>query len=123
MLFVTGSKKRSIEDHFDKDVDLLEHLHKSGRKNLIEEMKYQEMDVSFYYVRQSVQRGLADAIGLARDFIGKDSFVVALGDSIVGGSRSGALLKRMIEAHEKKRRRLHDSRGKSCSQRKLSATG
>jgi UTP--glucose-1-phosphate uridylyltransferase len=101
MLFVTGSKKRSIEDHFDKDVELLEHLHKSGRKNLIEEMKYQELDVSFYYVRQSVQRGLADAIGLARHLVGDESFVVALGDSIVGGSREGALIKRMLDVHEK----------------------
>ncbi len=101
LLFVTGSKKRSIEDHFDKDVDLLELLHKGGRQNLIGEMKYQELNVSFYYVRQSVQRGLADAIGLARGFVGDDSFVVALGDSIIGGIRSGALLRRMIGVHEK----------------------
>ncbi|MBW7997325.1 MAG: UTP--glucose-1-phosphate uridylyltransferase [Candidatus Glassbacteria bacterium] len=101
LLFVTGSKKRSIEDHFDKDVELLEHLHKSGRKNLIEEMKYQELNVSFYYVRQSVQRGLADAIGLARGLVDQDSFVVALGDSIVSGSRAGALINRMLEAHAK----------------------
>ncbi len=101
LLFVTGSKKRSIEDHFDKDVLLLEHLHKSGRDNLIEEMKYQELDVSFYYIRQSVQRGLADAIGLARGIIDNESFVVALGDSIIGSSRTGELLNRMIDAHVK----------------------
>ncbi|HLA41162.1 MAG TPA: UTP--glucose-1-phosphate uridylyltransferase, partial [Candidatus Glassbacteria bacterium] len=101
ILFVTGAKKRSIEDHFDKDVELLEHLHKSGRDNIIDEMKYQEMDVSFYYVRQSVQKGLADAVNLARDLVGDQSFVVALGDSIIGGSRPGSLLKRMIEVHRK----------------------
>ncbi|MFH1068919.1 MAG: UTP--glucose-1-phosphate uridylyltransferase [Candidatus Glassbacteria bacterium] len=99
ILFVTGAKKRSIEDHFDKDVELLEYLHKSGRDNIIDEMKYQEMDVSFYYVRQSVQKGLADAVNLARELMGEQSFVVALGDSIIGGSRPGGLLKRMMDVH------------------------
>lgn len=100
ILFVTGSKKRSIEDHFDKDVELLEQLHKLGRTNLIEEMKYQELDVSFYYVRQSVQRGLADAVYLSRDWVGDDHFVCALGDSIIWNSSSeNKLLDRMKKAH------------------------
>ena len=100
ILFVTGSKKRSIEDHFDKDMELLEQLHKLGRTNLINEMQYQELDVSFYYVRQSVQRGLADAVNLSRDWVGEDNFVCALGDSIIWNTSSdNFLLDRMKKAH------------------------
>ncbi|HUU29229.1 MAG TPA: sugar phosphate nucleotidyltransferase [archaeon] len=102
ILFVTGRQKRSIEDHFDKDMNLLKELHQSGKKSIIEEMKYQEINVSFYYVRQSEQKGLADAVSLARDFMEEDHFVCALGDSIISNSRvKDNLLKRMIEAHKK----------------------
>jgi UTP--glucose-1-phosphate uridylyltransferase len=100
ILFITGRKKRSIEDHFDKDIELLEELHRSGKSNLIEEMKYQELDVSFYYARQSVQKGLADAISLARDWVAADNFVCSLGDSIIKSSRKGkSLMQRMMKVH------------------------
>jgi len=102
ILFVTGSKKRSIEDHFDKDMELLKQLRQSGKASIIEEMKYQEMNVSFYYVRQSEQKGLADAVNLARDLVQDESFVCALGDSIISSPKSGpSLLKRMMEVHRK----------------------
>ncbi|MEA2064145.1 MAG: UTP--glucose-1-phosphate uridylyltransferase [Gemmatimonadota bacterium] len=104
VLFVTGRKKRSIEDHFDKDVDLLENLHKTQKANLLEEMKYQEFNVSYYYVRQSQQKGLADAISLARDWVASDNFVCALGDSIIKGEPgSKSLLERMMDVHVKKK--------------------
>ncbi|MFC1537415.1 UTP--glucose-1-phosphate uridylyltransferase [Gemmatimonadota bacterium] len=104
ILFITGRKKRSIEDHFDKDVELLEELHRSGKSNLIEEMKYQELDVSFYYVRQSVQKGLADAISLARDWVADDDFVCSLGDSIIKGTQKGkSLMQRMMKVHTERK--------------------
>jgi len=104
ILFVTGRQKRSIEDHFDKDMNLLKELHQAGKSSLIEEMKYQEINVSFFYVRQSEQRGLADAVKLARDFVEDEPFVCALGDTIIGNSRTSSnLLRRMIELHKKKK--------------------
>jgi UTP--glucose-1-phosphate uridylyltransferase len=100
VLFVTGRHKRTIEDHFDKDASLLKELHQSGRASLIEELKYQEINVRFYYVRQSEQRGLADAINLSRDFVEGEDFVVALGDTIIKSPRSEAnLLTRMMKTH------------------------
>jgi UTP--glucose-1-phosphate uridylyltransferase len=104
ILFVTGRKKRSIEDHFDKDVELLKDLHQSGKSNLIEEMRYQELDVSFYYVRQSVQKGLADAISLGRDWVANDDFVCSLGDSIIRSTHSGkSLMQRMMKVHTERK--------------------
>jgi len=102
ILFITGRKKRSIEDHFDKDVNLLKELRQSGKSNIIQEMKYQELNVSFFYARQSEQKGLADAVSLARDLMEEESFVCALGDSIIGGrGPSHNLLKRMMDVHIK----------------------
>jgi len=83
ILFVTGRKKTSIEDHFDRDMELVRKLASGGRSELVEELDYEEMDVSFFYVRQSSEAGQADAIRQARDFVGDEHFVVAHGDTII----------------------------------------
>ena len=100
ILFVTGRQKHSIEDHFDHDPDLARRLAESARETLTDSLAYEEeLDVSFYYVRQSVQAGLADAVRCARDFVGESHFVVSLGDSIIRSSGENNLLSRMIDVH------------------------
>jgi UTP--glucose-1-phosphate uridylyltransferase len=100
ILFVTGRQKTSIEDHFDKDPALAQMLSQSGKSDLLEELEYEELPVSFFFVRQREPKGLADAIATARDFVGAEPFVVSLGDSIIAGKGGSApLLKRMIECH------------------------
>jgi glucose-1-phosphate thymidylyltransferase len=43
-----------------------------------------EFDVRLSYVRQEDPRGLAHAVGYARDFVGQDDFVLYLGDAMYG---------------------------------------
>jgi len=99
ILFVTGRKKTSIEDHFDRDVELVRKLASGGRSELVEELAYEEMDVSFFYVRQSTEAGQADAIRQARDFVGEEHFVVAHGDTIIESRAGEPLLGRMMRVH------------------------
>jgi UTP--glucose-1-phosphate uridylyltransferase len=103
ILFVTGRKKTSIEDHFDRDVELVRKLASGGRSELVEELAYEEMAVSFYYVRQSTEAGQADAIRQARDFVGEEHFVVAHGDSIIGAGGGESVLARMLRVHQETR--------------------
>jgi UTP--glucose-1-phosphate uridylyltransferase len=98
ILIITSQQKRAIEDHFDYDINLVEWLNRTGRP--LEPINHIEMDVQIFYTRQSVPKGLADAIGLARSFIGDEDFIVCLGDSIIKSESSGSLIKRMIAAHE-----------------------
>ncbi|MBN1402434.1 MAG: UTP--glucose-1-phosphate uridylyltransferase [Anaerolineae bacterium] len=115
ILFVTGRKKVAIEDHFDHDPELVSTLTSGGGYALLEELKYTETDARFFYTRQSVPRGLADAINHAKEFAGEDHFVVALGDSIIrqisspfGASSPGSgLLQEMI--------RIHLEQGAACT--------
>jgi len=100
ILFVTGRKKTSIEDHFDRDVELVRKLTSGGRSELVEELAYEEMAVSFFYVRQSTEAGQADAIRAARDFVGDEHFVVAHGDSIISNGPGEPLLGRMLRIHQ-----------------------
>ncbi len=91
VLLISGQWKRAIEDHLDRDAGL-------GDENGEPWTKLQ-----FFHARQSVPRGLADAISLAEPFAADEPFVVALGDSIVVSHARRPLLRRMIEVHERHR--------------------
>ena len=97
-LFVTGRKKRSIEDHFDDDPELEARL--SGKDADFGEIDYAARGVDFFYVRQRRPAGNADAVRLAAEFVGSDSFVVAFGDTIVHSEREPGVVGRMIASHE-----------------------
>ncbi|MCE5248870.1 NTP transferase domain-containing protein [bacterium] len=90
ILFVTGRKKRSIEDHFDYNPELGEvGLEPESFNNL-----------SFFYIRQAEQNGLGDAISYAEKFTDGDNFAVALGDSVIRGGSHSSLLRRMMDVHQ-----------------------
>jgi UTP--glucose-1-phosphate uridylyltransferase len=99
ILFVTGRKKSAIEDHFDPDPELVRTLSNGGGYAMLDELKYTETGASFYYTRQSVPRGLADAVNHAREFVGGDHFVVALGDSIIMSKDGTSFLRDMVATH------------------------
>ena len=103
ILFVTSRNKTSIENHFDSDAELTRLLNAANKTELLEELKSDELSTHFFYTRQSVQRGLGDAILCGENFAGEQPFVVALGDSIVGLNAQSKTLSRMIEIFESRR--------------------
>jgi len=103
MLFVTGRKKRSIEDHLDFDPALANMLNTNGSEELLEELHFERLDVSYFFVRQSEQLGLGHAIGCAEKFAGNEPFAVALGDSIIAHPRNSSLMKRLTDCFVQKR--------------------
>ena len=104
-LFITGRNKRSIEDHFDRDMELMERLTESGNVELLEELDYEAEGVDFFYTRQSIHpgwkvpAGLGDAVAASQDFVGQEAFVVALGDSIIKSGEHSGLVQRLIASH------------------------
>lgn len=100
-LIITGPKKRAIEDHFDKDNALNNMLQASAQQDLLEALEYEDMNIQFFYTRQSRAAGLGDAINHAANFINGDPFVVALGDSVIHSEERIPLLQRMIEQYNK----------------------
>ena len=101
ILFITGYKKRAIEDYFDKDNELIRTLSMSGQKDILEELAYEDLDISYFYTRQSIQAGLGHAVRCAKDFVGDDPFIIALGDSIIYSTENECLLSRMVKQYEK----------------------
>ena len=98
-LFITGRKKRSIEDHFDADPELEARL--SGKDQVVDEVDYSAQGVEFYYARQRRPDGNADAGRLAREFVGNESFVVAFGDTIIYSPDTPRVIERMVDSHER----------------------
>lgn len=99
ILMVTGRRKRSIEDHFDPDPDLVTSLKQAGNEAMLDELSYTEGGSRFFYTRQSTPRGLGHAISLGADFVEGSSCVIALGDSIVAAEDPAAPLRAMMEAY------------------------
>ncbi len=102
ILIITGQKKRAIEDHFDRDTELIRCLEEKGSFELIESLNHEDTEVQLFYTRQSEQLGTAHAIGLAENFVDGEPFVVCLGDSIIKSDQPGSFLKRLIDTHERR---------------------
>ncbi len=97
ILIVTGKSKRPIEDHFDSNIELEEHLRKQGKDALLELVK--PTNVNLFFVRQSYPMGLGHAILQAKAFVGNEPFVVMLGDDIMQAKEP--LTKQLIDVYEK----------------------
>lgn len=97
ILIITGRNKKSIEDHFDKSVELELELEKKGKKELLQEVRNISDMVNIHYIRQKEPKGLGHAIYCAKSFIGNEPFAVLLGDDIVDAEVP--CLQQMIEAY------------------------
>ncbi|NFG42677.1 UTP--glucose-1-phosphate uridylyltransferase GalU [Clostridium botulinum] len=83
ILIITGRNKKSIEDHFDRSLELEIELEKSGKKEMLEMVKDISNMVDIHFIRQKEPKGLGHAIHCAKTFVGDDPFAVLLGDDIV----------------------------------------
>ena len=83
ILIITGRNKKSIEDHFDKSIELELELEKSGKTEMLEMVRHISDMINIQYIRQKEPRGLGHAILCAKSFIGDEPFAVILGDDIV----------------------------------------
>jgi len=103
VLFVTGPGKAAIENHFDIDKELIDNLRETGREELLEELAFEREDLEYFYTRQRRQLGLGHAVLCAKPVVGGQSFVVALGDSIIGMRAQSGVVRQMIEKFESSR--------------------
>lgn len=100
LIFVTGSSKRAIEDHFDSDSGLEDALQIAGKTDLLESIRSIVPDgVTCIYIRQGEPLGLGHAVLCARPAVGDEPFFVHLADDLIRGEPP--CLSQMLEAHER----------------------
>ena len=99
ILIITGRNKRSIEDHFDKSMELENTLKNADKHEQLQLVKNITDLADICYIRQKEQKGLGDAINCAKKHIGGEAFAVLLGDSITKGKTP--CTKQLIDIHKK----------------------
>jgi UTP--glucose-1-phosphate uridylyltransferase len=102
VLFVTGPGKASIENHFDRNAELVQMLRESGKEELLAALEYDRTAVQYFYTRQRELLGLGHAVSCARSFVGNRPFVVALGDSIIGMHAESDVVQRMTRCYHER---------------------
>ncbi|MDG3141735.1 UTP--glucose-1-phosphate uridylyltransferase GalU [Streptococcus suis] len=102
ILVVTGKAKRSIEDHFDSNIELEHNLEQKGKNDLLK-LVNDTTAINLHFIRQSHPRGLGDAVLQAKTFVGNEPFVVMLGDDLMDITNDQAvpLTKQLINDFEK----------------------
>ncbi|MBW7453736.1 UTP--glucose-1-phosphate uridylyltransferase GalU [Paenibacillus sepulcri] len=98
IIIVTGRNKKSIEDHFDKSVELEQSLLEKGKLTLLGEVQAISDMATIHFIRQREPLGLGHAILCARQFIGDEPFAVLLGDDIMVSEPPA--LKQMVHVYE-----------------------
>ena len=83
IVIVNGRNKGSIEDHFDRSVELELELENKGNFEALEMVKSISEMANIYFIRQKKPLGLGHAVLSAQKFIGSEPFAVLLGDDVV----------------------------------------
>lgn len=102
IVFVTGSGKASLEDHFDVSPGLESTLRDRGKEELIKVVESVVPETgTIIYTRQNEPLGLGHAIWCARDIVGDEPFAVLLADDLVMNRKT--VLAQMIQEFERLR--------------------
>ena len=99
ILIVTGRGKRSIEDHFDRSLELEHFLESKGKFDELKQVREISDMAEIHYIRQKDALGLGHAVSVAEAFVGGEPFAVLLGDDIM--SDHNPLLTDMLGVHER----------------------
>ena len=99
ILVISGRGKRTIEDHFDRSFELEYYLETKGKYDELKQIREISELGSIHYIRQRDPLGLGNAIAVAEQHVGGQSFAVLLGDDIM--TENNPLLIEMLKVHER----------------------
>ena len=100
VIMVTGSGKRSIVDHFDRNLELEFYLRDRRKDDLLEVLAGLDSlsdRVDILYIQQKRPLGLGHAVWTARRLVGGEPCAVLLADDVILGDPP--VLKQLIDVH------------------------
>ena len=100
ILFIVGYKKEILKSHFEKAPELQKMLEEKGKTEYLEAIKYPETMAHISYIVQKEQKGTAHAVGLAREFVGKEPFAILFGDDVMYNDGE-PVIKQLIDVYDK----------------------
>jgi len=85
IVLIQGRHKTALEDLFDRNVELEEHLEKNGQTQLLKMVQDITNKANIISVRQKNPLGLGHAVWCAQPVVGREPFAVLLGDELTVG--------------------------------------
>lgn len=98
ILIVTGTAKKSLEDHFDRNFELETLLERKNKHAELQQIIDIAEMATFHFTRQGQPLGLGHAVLMAEQHVGDEPFVVLLPDELM--TSRGGTVKAMVEAFE-----------------------
>lgn len=98
ILIVTGTAKKALEDHFDRNFELETLLERKGKQAELDEIVAIAEMATFHFTRQGQPLGLGHAVLMAEQHVGDEPFVVLLPDELMRAR--GATVSSMVSAYE-----------------------
>lgn len=83
VILITGRRKTAIEDFFDRHVELEETLERTGKLDLLKQLREIRGMVNIISIRQKQALGLGHAVYMGKPVIGDEPFALLLGDEIM----------------------------------------
>lgn len=82
ILIITNRNKESIENYFDKNIEIETRLKESGKTEVLKELDEITNLANIHFIRQIEAKGTGHALLKAKSFVGDDSFYLCFGDEI-----------------------------------------
>lgn len=98
--FVTGRGKRAIEDHFDANYELENHIKGTSREEALQSLEGLIQTCTIAYTRQGEILGTGHAVLCGQLLMGNDPFGVVLADDLCLNEQSG-VLSQLAEVYRK----------------------
>jgi UTP--glucose-1-phosphate uridylyltransferase len=99
LLVVTGRNKNTLENHFDRNLELEAALEAKGDTDRLLRVREAGVDADIHYTRQGDPRGLGHAVLCAARHVGDEPFAVLLGDDLIDAR--DPLLTQMLDVRER----------------------
>ena len=102
ILMVIGKSKRAIEEHFYRNHELEAELIGKQKHEELRLLRGIDDEVNIHFVWQKELNGLGDAVSYAKNHVGKEPFVLLLGDTLMGaGKNASPITQQMIDVYER----------------------
>lgn len=102
LIFVTSHAKKAIEDHFDRNIALEQHLLQKQEYAMLDLVnKIIPSNVTCVYIRQPNPQGLGHAVSCARSLIQDEPFAIILADDLMQ-TKDKNCLEQLIDKYEER---------------------
>ncbi len=83
ILIITSRGKAPLEDYFDRAPELEQHLLRTGKDEMYQQVLEPTKLANIQYIRQKETKGLGHAVLCAKEFVGNEPFAVLYADDVI----------------------------------------